>query len=108
VTTLRVGATMCRVAETPADLTIQILKEIRGELREIKDQQRGSQEQQLAFQQQTMSRFEVIETALRDLAQQLVVLGRGVKVAIEARGRVDERLEEHERRIDALERRVSG
>ena len=103
------------MAETPTDLTIQILKEIRGELREIKEQQRGSQEQQLsfqeqqlAFQQQSMSRFEVIETALRDLAQQLVVLGRGVKVAIEARGRFDERIEEHERRLEALERRTTG
>lgn len=34
-------------------------------------------------------RFEVIETSLRDVAEQLVMVARGVKVAIEARSAGD-------------------
>jgi len=54
------------------------------------------------------ARFEVIETAIRDLAQQLVMLARGVKVAVEQRVANDERFADHERRIAELERRGGG
>ena len=52
-------------------------------------------------------RFEVIETTLRDLAQQMVMLARGIKTALETRSAVDSRLESVESRLDALEK-LSG
>jgi hypothetical protein len=72
------------------DITIEILRDIRSELREIKgqqsafqeqqsafqEQQSAFQEQQQAFQRQSLARFEVIETALRDMAEQLIILAR--------------------------------
>jgi hypothetical protein len=83
----------------PADLTVRILQEIREEIRGLRDDQRN-------FREETATRFEVLETTLRDLAQQLVVLARGVKVAIEQRGNVDARLDDHEQRLLELERRA--
>lgn len=38
-----------------------------------------------AARRESNQRFEVIETALRDVAEQLVMLSRGVKIAIEVR-----------------------
>jgi prefoldin subunit 5 len=109
------------VTDTPADLAVRILQDIRAELREIKEQSHAFQQQQQTFQQQqqtfhqqssafqehALARFEVIETALRDMAEQLVILGRGVKVAIENRGKTDARLDDHDRRIGELERRTT-
>ena len=54
------------------------------------------------------ARFEAIETALRDMAQQLVVLGRGIKVALEHRANIDSQVEDHERRIASIEKRLPG
>ena len=49
-------------------------------------------------------RFEVIETTLRDLAQQMVMLARGIKTALDHRSSSDARLDAVERRLDALEK----
>jgi hypothetical protein len=101
----------------PADLTVRILQEIRDDqrafrqefveaLRELRVQ---GERQERALDQLTRehaARFEVIETTLRDLAQQLVVLGRGVKVAIDERRERLDRWDDHERRIADLERRA--
>ena len=38
-----------------------------------------------AFQSESAVRFEAVETTLRDLMQQLVVLGRAVKVTLDDR-----------------------
>lgn len=105
-----------------SELTSQILKDIRTEIRGLREDQRVLAEQQRGFTQhlqafaehqqgfaeQVMQRFEVLETTLRDLAQQLVILGRGVKVAIEARRATDDRLDDHERRLEALEQHLSA
>ena len=90
----------------PADLTVRILQEIREEIRGLRDDQRNFREELRDFREETATRFEVLETTLRDLAQQLVVLARGVKVAIEQRGNVDARLDDHEQRLLELERRA--
>jgi uncharacterized coiled-coil DUF342 family protein len=97
----------------PADLTVRILQEIREEIRGLRDDQRNFREEivglradQQSFREETATRFEVLETTLRDLAQQLVVLARGVKVAIEQHGNVDARLDDHEQRLLELERRA--
>ena len=89
-----------------SELTTQILKDIRTEIRGMRDDQRALAEKQDRFAEQMMQRFEIVETTLRDLAEQLVILGRGVKVAIETRRARDERLDDHERRIEALEQQL--
>jgi chromosome segregation ATPase len=93
------------VVET-TDLTVEILREIRDEVRALNgklDDQ--SQRFEARFDDQNQ-RFEVIETVLRDLAQQLVILGRGVKTLIQQRGPAADRVDALETRIAALEPRV--
>jgi chromosome segregation ATPase len=85
------------------DLTVEILKEIREELRGLRADQRDQGERMDAFARDSSARFEVIETTLRDLAQQMVLLSRAVKTALEAREDVREQLDDHEQRLRALE-----
>ena len=98
----------------PDNHTIRLLQEIRDEVRrssdrsevrfEKMDQRFEKMDQRFEKMDQ---RFEVIETTLRDLAQQMVMLARGIKTALETRGAVDSRLESVESRLDALEK-LSG
>jgi len=92
----------------PADLTVRILQEIREDIRGVRDELRESRaqarEELQAFREDSAARFEVIETTLRDLAQQMVMLGRAVKVAIEARDTGGARMDELERRVAELEK----
>jgi hypothetical protein len=91
----------------PTDLTIQILKEIRDDARKHAGEvnQRFEKMDQ-RFEQQDQ-RFEAIETALRDMAEQLVMLARGIKTALESRADTDRRLESLEHRVENLERASS-
>ncbi len=57
----------------PTDLTVR--------LQDIRDEVRGMHQEQRVFAQATAARFEVIESALRDVTEQIVILGRGVEVA---------------------------
>jgi hypothetical protein len=86
----------------PENLTVRILQGIREDLNEklgaVSDKLDRFHEDQQQFNRTALERFEVIETQMRDLAEQLVVLGRGIKIPIEGRSR-------HEGRIDDLERR---
>lgn len=103
------------------DLTIQILQGIRSDL------QTSSRENAARFEAMTQTmnerfetmderfeamnerfdqRFVVIETALRDMAEQLVMQSRAIRAAIEVRANVEKRLDEHEERISQLERRT--
>jgi hypothetical protein len=70
----------------PEDLTIRLLQEIRDEVR------RSSDRTEVRFEKMDQ-RSEVIETMLRDLAQQLVMLARGIKTALEHRGTTESRLD---------------
>lgn len=88
-------------------MTVRVLQDIREEIHGLRQEQREFRQEQMAFNQHVVARFEAIETALRDMAEQLVILGRGVKVAIETRGRVEGRLDDMERRLQDLEKRVS-
>jgi chromosome segregation ATPase len=98
----------------PTDLTIQILKEIRDDARkhaaevnqrfEKMDQRFEKMDQRFEMQEH---HFEAIETALRDMAQQLVMLARGIKTALESRAETDRRIESLEERVDKLERASS-
>lgn len=101
-----------------ADLTVQILQEIRDELRasrdehrielrELRDEFRASRDEQRARAELVDQRFEVIETSLRDFAQQLVMLSRGMTSLLENRAGSEERFEALEQRVEAVERKVS-
>ncbi|MDX2011179.1 MAG: hypothetical protein SFW67_13350 [Myxococcaceae bacterium] len=97
----------------PTDLTIRILQEIRDEQRGMREEQKGIREDLLALRTQLTeqaarsdARFEVIETTLRDLAEQMVMLARGVKAAIEVRSNLERRIDDHERRLSDVEKRL--
>jgi chromosome segregation ATPase len=92
----------------PRDLTVRILEDIRDEIRGLRQEQQQFRQEQQQFRQETTARFEIIETTLRDLAQQLVVLGRGLEVAIKQRATTDARLDDHDRRIRVLEGRPTA
>lgn len=100
----------------PTDLTVKILQELRdgqreqtkellamrselaGEVHSLRDELRDDRTR-------ADQRFEVIETSLRDLAEQMVMLSRGIKVALESRSGTESRLDDHEKRLRELEAR---
>ncbi len=95
----------------PDNLTIRLLQEIRDEVRRSSDRadvrfERMDQRFEKMDQrfEKSDQRMEAIETTLRDLAEQMVMLARGVKTALEHRSGVEARLESAERRLDALEK----
>jgi hypothetical protein len=93
----------------PTDLTIQILREIRDEQRATRVEL-GGRIETLSSRLDVMNshfgaRFEVIETTLRDLAEQMVMMGRGLKTALASRTVFEKRLEDHERRLVQIEKR---
>lgn len=94
---------------TDGELTIKILQGIRDDLkqgsRETNQRLDAMQAELAASRREANERFEVIETAIRDMAEQLVMLARGVKSALEVRGAVEKRLDDCERRLDRLEQR---
>lgn len=85
----------------PTDLTVRILQDIREDIHGLREDQRE-------FREESFGRFEAIESTLRDLTEQLVMLARGVKVAIDQRSKVDDRVRKLERRVAALEKRRSA
>ncbi len=101
---------------TDSDLTIKILQGIRDDLARsnrdtnerldvMRAENQATRAENEAARRESSQRFEVIESALRDVAEQLVMLSRGVKVAIEVRAGVERRIEDHERRLTELEQR---
>ncbi len=97
-----------------ADMTLQVLKDIREEQRATREEVRGMggeiramREEMRATNELHAQRFEVIGTAIRDMSEQLVMLARGIRVALDSRAVQDVRVDEHERRITALEQRMS-
>ena len=90
----------------PENLTVRLLQEIRDEVRRSSDKSEVRFEKMDQRFEKMDQRFEVIETSLRDLAQQMVMLARGIKTALEHRTNVDGRLDEAERRLADLEKRI--
>jgi chromosome segregation ATPase len=101
----------------PENLTIRVLQEIRDEVRrasdktevrfEKMDQRFEKMDQRFEKMDQRFEQMDkrsaLIETTLRDLAEQMVMLARGIKTAIESRGAVEGRLSDVERRLSVLE-----
>lgn len=111
----------------PENLTVHILREIRDDIRAQGEESRahgvelraqgvelrahGVELRALSgdvqeFRAHSEQRFLAIDIALRDTVEQLVMLARGVTVAIESRGQNDSRVDVLERRVDVLERRM--
>lgn len=92
----------------PTDPTIEILQEIRDEGRRTREEVSGMRTElgsELSGMRAEFSeRFEVIETTLRDLAQQMVLLARGIETALESRTDAERRLDDHERRLAEIEK----
>ncbi len=90
----------------PENHTIRLLQEIRDEVRRSSDKTEVRFEKMDQRFEKMDQRSEAIETTLRDLAQQMVMLARGIKTALEHRTSVDNRLDDAERRLSDLEKRV--
>lgn len=96
-----------------SDITVEILKDIRGELRATNQrlatvevqlggvqEQLGGMQQQLGGMQQQLG---VVGTALLDLAEQQRFVVRYTKVLSERDSRLDARMSALETRVDRLE-----
>jgi predicted nucleic acid-binding Zn-ribbon protein len=97
----------------PSDLRVRVLEDIREEIRGMRKDLDGHSARMEefrrdmdGFRRESSARFEVIETALRDVAEQLVMLARGIKAALDARSKSDDRLDDLERRVSELEKRT--
>lgn len=75
------------------ELTIKILQGIRDDLqrstRENQEQSAALRAEIETSRRESNQRFEVIETVLRDAAEQLGLLSRGVNAAIEVRVNIE-------------------
>lgn len=87
----------------PTDLTVKLLQELRNGQREQTAEIHELRGELHTQGERNDVRFVAIETTLRDLAQQMVMVGRALKVAVEARAHTENRLEDHEKRLQALE-----
>ena len=92
----------------PTDLTVKILQEIRQELRgqrsdsaELRGDFAGLRSDFAQMHADFSARFEIIEKTLKDLSEQMLLLARGIKTALEVRGRMDDL----ERRLSEVEKR---
>ena len=104
------------------DITLKVLQGIHDEIKGLRADQQETRVEARQFREEVNVRFEevnarfeevnalfeVIETAIRDMAQQLVMLARCIKVAIESRALADARLDDIERRLLSIEERQTG
>ena len=105
----------CEAME-PTDLTIKILQEIRDENRGIRAEISGLRSDVTTeisgLRTEVTTRFDLtdqrflaVETTLKDLAEQMVMLARGIKTALDLRAGVERRLDDYEQRLRAVEQR---
>ncbi len=99
----------------PRDLTVEILREIRTEIRANREVSEGIAEGLRASNEMHAqrfavvdARFEVIETALRDMSEQLVMHSRALRTLLDRTEGRDGRVEDLERRVTALEASQPG
>ena len=85
------------------DLTIEILKDIRSEIRNT-NQRLDTTNQRLDTVESTLThRLGAVETALLDLAEQQRFVVRYTKAIAERDGRIEGRVDALETRVDRLE-----
>ena len=69
----------------PTDLTVKILQELREGQKDQTQELHSLRDEMREDRARADQRFEVIETSLRNLAEQMVMMTRAVKVALESR-----------------------
>ena len=79
--------------------------ELRGEIRNMAEQNERRWEQNERRWEQAEQRFEAIETALRDMSQQLLLHSRALNTLLSRRPDDEQWRETIERRLQALEQR---
>ena len=100
----------------PTDITIKILQEIRDENRGMRADINGLRDdlggRVDGLRADVNARFDgmdqrflAVETTLKELAEQMVMLARGIKTALEVRAGVERRLDDHEQRLRTIEQR---
>lgn len=110
------------MTDEAAHLIVEQLKLLRGDVHEVRDEQqktnvrlgvveeaihelRDEQQKTNVRLDQTNTRLDVVETTLRDFAQQLVILARGVHTLLQNRRDVEGDIDDLKRRVAALEGR---
>ncbi len=87
----------------PTNLTVKLLQELRDGQRSQTEELHELRNEMREGRARADQRFEIIETSLRDLAEQMVMMTRAVKVALDSRVNNETRLDDHEQRLRALE-----
>jgi hypothetical protein len=82
-----------------SDITVEILKDIRDEMRGTREEVRGMRAEQI----QTNHRLDVVETTLLDLADQQRFVVRYLRVISDRDTQLEPRVSSLEARVDKLE-----
>ena len=82
-----------------SDITVEILKDIRDEMRGTREEIRGMRAEQI----QTNHRLDVVETTLLDLADQQRFVVRYLRAISERDTQLEPRVSSLEARVDKLE-----
>jgi len=82
-----------------SDITVEILKDIREEMRGSREEMRGMRAEQM----QTNNRLDIVETTLLDLADQQRFVVRYLRTISECDIRLEPRVSSLEARVDKLE-----
>lgn len=82
-----------------SDITVEILKDIRDEMRGTREEVRGMRAEQV----QTNNRLDVVETTLLDLADQQRFVVRYLRAISERDTQLEPRVSSLEARVDKLE-----
>mgnify|MGYP003474390520 CR=1 FL=1 len=83
-------------------LVVEQLKLLRGDVQDLRGDMQKVREESQQSREEAVLRFEAIEGALRDSAQQLVVLARGVHSLIQSRQSNDDDVDDLKRRVSAI------
>lgn len=92
------------------DLVVEQLKLLRGDIRDLRTEQSGTNERLDRtiehidhMEAALVARLTAVETTVRDLAEQMVILVRAVRVTLEHRKEVDSAIDDLRRRVTELE-----
>jgi hypothetical protein len=88
------------------DIAVKIMQGLREDMQGMRSEMKGMREDMQKTEERNAFRFGAIEPVMKDLAEQMVMLARGVRTAIEVRENIERRVDEHETRLSALEKRA--
>ncbi len=100
------------MSDMPADLTVQLLRQIRDELKAQRSESNArSRKTEERFEKMDQrfekidQRFEIIESTLLGTNEHLAMMSRSLRALLDRRNAVDARLDDHEERLSKLEKR---